>query len=63
MHPITEEITEKAAQIRADYVSFKAMDALQLAAAVLTGCDIFLTNDKQLCQFTELRVVVIDDWR
>ena len=63
MYPITEEIAEKAAQIRADYASFKAMDALQLATAITTGCDILLTNDRQLCQFTELRIVVIGDWR
>ena len=36
------------------------MDALQLASACVYGCDVFLTNDKQLCQFTELRCVTLD---
>lgn len=37
------------------------MDALQLVAAVKSGCSIFLTNDKQLRQFKELTVVTMDD--
>ena len=62
LHPVTEEIAEKAARIRASYQAFKAMDALQLATAAAIGCDIFLTNDRQLCQFAEIRVVTITDW-
>ncbi len=30
------------------------MDALQLAATVISGCNVFLTNDKQLRQYTEI---------
>lgn len=59
---IDEAIADKAAQIRAKYKHFKPMDALQLASACLTGCDIFLTNDKQLKQFEEINVVLIDEW-
>lgn len=55
-------IAEKAAQIRVEYRDFKAMDALQLAAAICTGCDTFLTNDKQLKQFTGLHCVTVEEW-
>lgn len=48
---VNQEIAKKAAQIRAEYKGFKAMDAIQLAVACLTKCDLFLTNDKQLRQF------------
>lgn len=58
---VDQEIAKKAAQIRAQYKSFKAMDALQLATACVTGCDLFLTNDKQLKQFTEIKCVTVDD--
>lgn len=58
---IDEKIAEKAAQIRAEFKSFKAMDALQLGAASLSKCDLFLTNDKQLRQFKEVRCVTIDE--
>lgn len=46
---------EKAAKIRAEYPHFKGMDALQLASACLSGCDVMLTNDNQLKQFTRLK--------
>ena len=58
---VDQEIAEKAAQIRAQYKNFKAMDALQLATACVTGCNLFLTNDKQLKQFTEIKCVTVDD--
>ena len=58
---VDQEIAKKAAQIRAQYKSFKAMDALQLATACVTECDLFLTNDKQLKQFAEIKCVTVDD--
>lgn len=58
---VDQEIAKKAAQIRAQYKSFKAMDTLQLATACVTGCDLFLTNDKQLKQFAEIKCVTVDD--
>lgn len=58
---INQEIAKKAAQIRAEYKGFKAMDALQLAVACLLKCDLFLTNDKQLRQFKEIKCVTIEE--
>lgn len=58
---IDEQIAKKAAQIRAEYKFFKTMDALQLATACITGCDLFLTNDKQLKQFTELKCITVGE--
>ncbi len=37
------------------------MDALQLAAACLSKCDLFLTNDKQLKQFKDINCVTVDE--
>ena len=53
---VNQEIAKKAAQIRAEY-----MDAIQLAVACLTKCDLFLTNDKQLRQFKEIKCVTVDE--
>ncbi len=61
--PISVEIAKKAAEIRAEYKDFKAMDSLQLAVAVCSGCDIFLTNDKQLRQFKDIRCITVEDWK
>ena len=46
--------------IRAEYKFFKSMDALQLATACINKCDLFLTNDKQLKQFKEIKCVTVD---
>ena len=59
---IDVEIARKAAEIRSEYEAFKAMDALQLAAAICNDCDLFLTNDNQLRQFKELRCITVEDW-
>lgn len=58
---INQEIAKKASQIRAEYSGFKAMDALQLAVACLLDCDLFLTNDKQLRQFNEIKCITVDE--
>lgn len=58
---ITSSIAKTAARIRAEYKHFKSMDALQLAAAVVSGCDLFITNDKQLKQYKEIKCITMDD--
>lgn len=58
---IDSEIADKAAKIRAEYKFFKTMDALQLATACITGCDLFLTNDKQLRQFREVKCITVEE--
>lgn len=55
-------VAKLAAQIRAETPAFKAMDSLQLSAAFRSGCDTFLTNDKQLKQFKHLKIISIDEW-
>ena len=58
---IDSHVAEQGAKIRAKYKNFKGMDALQIAAAVVSGCDMFFTNDKQLRQEKELSCMTIDD--
>lgn len=58
---IDGRIAEKAAQIRAKYKFFKTMDSLQLATACIVGCDLFLSNDKQLRQFNEIKCITVDE--
>ena len=58
----TDEIARKTARIRAEYPSFKTMDSFQLASAVVGDCQLFLTNDKRLCQFKELKCCTIDSF-
>lgn len=37
------------------------MDALQLAVACLSKCDLVLTNDKQLKQFDEIKCLTVEE--
>ncbi len=57
----SEEVAKKSAQIRARYPAFKMMDSLQIAFAFCGGCDLFLTNDKQLVKYTEIKCLLVDD--
>lgn len=56
--PITPACFERATQIRAAY-NFKTPDALHLAAAVESGCNIFLTNDTRLSRYPDITVEVL----
>ncbi len=58
---IDREIAMEAARIRAEYKAFKMMDSLQLAAASVCGCDLFLTNDKQLRQFGRFPCLTLEE--
>lgn len=48
-----------AYQLQARYAGLKGVDAMQVAAAVNSGCDVFLTNDKSLKAIREIQVVVV----
>ena len=58
----SDEIAKKTAQIRSEYQSFKTMDSLQLATALVGNCDLLFTNDKRLCQFKGLKCYTIDSF-
>lgn len=58
---IDSTIAERGAKIRGKYKNFKAMDSLQIAAAVVRKCDVFFTNDKQLRQEKEIPCITMED--
>ncbi len=58
--PTGAAIAEAAARLRADH-GLKLMDAIQLATAAHTRCELFLTNDAQLKRVPRPRVVVLKD--
>ncbi len=57
---IDATIGAQAADLRVRY-GFKLPDALQVATALSSNCDAFLTNDRMLARVTELRVLVLAD--
>jgi predicted nucleic acid-binding protein len=56
--PLTRDVIDRATEIRAQY-GFKTPDSLHLAAAVITNCDVFLTNDHRLNRFTGITIETI----
>ncbi len=55
---LSREGMDRATEIRARY-GFKTPDAVHLAAAVVTSCDVFLTNDHRLDRFPDLSIEVV----
>ncbi|NWF57474.1 MAG: PIN domain-containing protein [Syntrophaceae bacterium] len=57
--PVSDEIAEKGAWLRAQY-KIKTPDAIQLATALITGSHVFLTNDEALPSIEGIRVLILD---
>jgi predicted nucleic acid-binding protein len=60
LHPLTLAIAEKAASLRASH-NLRTPDAIQIATAIETACDVFLTNDKGLKRIEDIRVLILDE--
>ncbi len=58
--PIDPATAELGAHLRATY-HLRTPDALQLACAILAGCEAFLTNDRGLTRVRELPVWCVED--
>jgi predicted nucleic acid-binding protein len=56
------EEARQAALIRATY-NLSLTDSIQIACALATGCEAFLTNDAALRRVTEIRTVLVTDLR
>jgi predicted nucleic acid-binding protein len=55
---LSREVMDRATEIRARY-GFKTPDAVHLAAAVATSCEVFLTNDHRLDRFLDIAIEVV----
>lgn len=53
------DIAKLTAVIRAKY-NFQLPDSIQIATAIVSGCDAFLTNDVALNKVTEIRSIVVN---
>lgn len=57
---IDQETGKRAAELRA-YYNLSLTDAFQVAVALQSGCDAFLTNDATLKRITELDIIVLEE--
>ena len=60
IYPVTLEIADKAAGLRAKYSFLRAPDAFQLATAIEMKAEVFLTADKRLKQIKEIEVIILE---
>ncbi len=58
---IDQNMARQAAEFRSRY-NLELPDAFQIAVAVATNCEAFLTNDAMLRRITEIQVLVLDDF-
>lgn len=56
--PLSTDVIDHATEIRAQY-GFKTPDAIHLAAAIISNCDVFLTNDHRLNRFTGITIETV----
>jgi len=59
--PVTRAVLEEGARVRAVY-GIRLPDAIQVATAALSGCDVFLTNDRELLRVSAVPVCLLSDW-
>jgi predicted nucleic acid-binding protein len=59
--PADRKILIKAARIRSQNIHLRLPDAIHLATAQHWGCDIFLTNDKHLKNYSNINVILLTD--
>jgi predicted nucleic acid-binding protein len=55
-----DAVAERAAEIRAHY-NLKLADSFQVAAAIVAGCDAFLTNDSALKRVSGITILVLGE--
>ena len=58
--PIDSAVAQRAAELRASF-NIRLPDALQLATALVAGCDALLTNDRALQKIHAIRILLLDD--
>lgn len=56
--PLPQTIYDRACRIRAAH-KINLADALHLAAAIESGCGLFLTNDHRLSNFSDIPIEVL----
>lgn len=60
--PVDWNLARLAVKLRATYSILRTPDALQIAAALLEDCKVFVTNDRRLAQVRELTILILEDY-
>ncbi len=60
IYPLNLMVSEKVAEIRAQY-NFKTPDAIQIATAIVCGSDYIITNNKEWKKIKEVPILILSD--
>jgi predicted nucleic acid-binding protein len=60
-YEVFHEVSVLASRLRAGY-SIRTPDAIQMAVGILYGAQAFLTNDAELKQVKDIKVLIVDDY-
>lgn len=61
LYPLSEEIAEKAAYLRARY-KFATPDAIHIGTAIEEGASAIISNDRRWKQVKEIKTIVLEDF-
>ena len=61
LYPLSEEIAEKAAYLRARY-KFATPDAVHIATAIEEGATAIVGNDKKWKRVKEIKTITLDEF-
>jgi len=56
--PLSRQVIDRATELRARY-GFRTPDAIHLAAAIVDGCNLFLTNDHRLDKCKDITIETV----
>ena len=59
---IIPAIAENAGKLRGKYPALKAFDAIQISTAIYCSADVFITNDMNLKQVSDIDLLVLKDF-
>jgi len=59
---LSANMAEEAGRLRGRYPSLRTMDALQIAVALSISANAFITNDINLKQIDEIKIIVLKDY-
>lgn len=59
---ISADIAGLAGKLRGNYTFLKTMDAIQIASAIVSGSNAFLTNDEKLKQVKQIKILILKEY-
>ena len=60
--PVDWGISRLTAKLRAKYQFLRTPDAIQISSGLISGCSLFITNDKKLAKVREVTIAILDDY-